>query len=370
MLNRLKPNNQLKIGLLAFACLTGLWLSSTTSANESPSALPDAARPEGHSPAVLIDDSEPVYPRPALHENREGWVRVGFEINREGRVVNAVVEESVGGSIFETAATRSVSRWRFEPAQLNGRPVSQPRNSTIVTFALNEQARGSSKRFADRYNDILELIKKNQLERADALARSVFDQWPLNLYELTKLWSLRAELSLIQNNFRAAESALRKATANRGRWLDADAYRSLLLARVHVDLELGQFKKAIDLFEELIALDPDRSDELTQTARMIRSLQNIIDSDQTLATDGLIQRNEGCEACRATWTFEPLRRTFTVASIDGMLEALVMNCTNVKVPFEFIVDKTWYLPANSGQCEVGLFGSEGTAFRVYQLANP
>ncbi len=370
MPNRLKPMNQLTVGRLLTACLAGLWLSAATSASEAPPSSTIADPLVGHSPAVLLDDSEPVYPRPALHENREGWVRVGFEINRDGRVVNAVVEESVGGSIFETAALRSVGRWRFEPARLNGRPVAQLRNSTIVTFALNERARGSSQRFADRYNDILELIKKDQLERADVLARSVFDQWPLNLYELTKLWSLRAELSLIQNDFRAAESALRKATANRGRWLDSDAYRSLLLARVHVDLEIGKFKKAIDLFDELVAMDPDRSDELTQTSQMIQSLQNIIDSDQTLATDGVIQRNEGCKACRDSWTFEPVRRTFTVAIIEGTLKELVMNCTNVKVPFEFIVDKTWFLPAHSGQCEVALFGAAGTTFRVYQPAGP
>lgn len=336
-------------------------LSGASSANDAPA---------DRKPAVLLDERNPVYPRPALYENREGWVRVDFEIDRSGKATNAFVVESVGGSIFENAAVRSVGRWRFEPAQLNGRPVAQMRNTAVVTFAMNEQARGSSRRFADRYNDILNLIDKKQLQRADALARSVFDEWPLNLYELTKLWALRAELALIQNDLLAAESALIKATANGGRWLDQDAYRSLLLAMVHVDVEIGQFRRAIESFRKLIEFEPDRSDEVWQTARMIKSLQEIISSDQTLATDGVIQRSEGCASCRDQWSFEPVRSNFNISDVEGDLASVILTCDTVRVPLPYVSNKSWLLPPHSGDCEVSVTGALGTTFRVYQLANP
>ena len=346
-----------------------LLLSAAAGASDSPQSVAPAAVGE-HAPATLVDASKPVYPRPALHENREGWVRVSFDIDRNGRVTNATVVESVGGSIFETAAVRSVGRWRYTPAQRDGLPVSQFGNTTVVTFALNDQARGSSKRFADRYNDILELIEKKQLQRADKLARSVFDEWPLNLYELTKLWSLRAELALIQNDILAAESALGKATANDGKWLDPDAYRSLLLAMVHVDVEIGQFRKAIKTYETLVAMNPDSNGQISQTAKLIRSLRDIIDSDQTLATDGVIQSNEGCAACRDLWRFEPVRRTFTIANVDGELESVVLTCSTVRTQAAFTPGKTWHLPSASQRCDVAVFGNDGTSFRVYQPADP
>ena len=343
-----------------------LMLTNDVVATE-PAETPKTNAAAGFVPAVLIDKSEPVYPRPALHENREGWVRVSFDINRNGRVVNAIATESVGGSIFETAAVRSAGRWRYAPAEQDGRPVAQLGNDAVVTFVLNERARGSSKRFADRYNDILELIAKKQFYRANVLAQSVFDEWPLNLYELSKLWSLRAELALVQNDLPAAESALRKATANEGRWLDSDAYRSLLLAMVHVDLEIGQFKKAIESFQKLTVLDPYRGDEFSQTARMIHSLKDIIDSDQILATDGTIQRSERCESCRSVWSFGPVRKSFTISNVVGDIQSVVLTCTTVRVPADFSNDKTYFLPLNNRDCEVDILGDDGTTLRVYQL---
>lgn len=337
----------------------------------SPLALADNLDPSSEisAAAELVAGDQPVYPRLALQENREGWVLVDFDIDENGEVRNAVVIDSIGGNIFELAAVNSVGRWRYKPALLKSLPVLQGRNTTYVTFAINENARGSTKRFADRYNDILDLITDDRIERANALALSAFDDWPMNLYELSKLWSLRAQLALIQNDAVAAELALLRATANNGEWLDKYTHQSLLLAKVHIEIEIGQFETAIQSFRQLLDLNPKTSEQLTQTRTVIESLQEIIAGDQTLATDGLIRSRDGCTSCDFRWSFQPVRPKFTIADIDGDLRAVDMICDRARVSTAFVNDIEWLIPPQFGTCRVDVLGSPESSFRIYQPPN-
>lgn len=352
----------------ALAVLACAILAAPLKADESnPVAIPFSQI--NRTMAEPVDIDEPVYPRPALHENREGWVLVNFDIDTNGRVINATPADSVGGSIFEKAALRSVERRRYRPAQQDGQAVFQGRNSEFVVFSISKNARGSSQRFADRYNDILDLMDKDKLDRAEVLAQSVFDQWPLNLYELTKIWSLRAELALIQNDLLAADDALRKATANSGHWLDDTAYQSLLLAMVHVDLEIGQYKSAMDTFRQLAEMNPGDSDALEQTRNMISSVRDAINSKQILATDGIILRSESCDSCQAKWSFSPVRNAFNIFDIDGRVTAIDIVCDATRMPRTHFSEGIWRLPQDAGTCRVDVTGDVDTTFKIHQLAD-
>ena len=352
----------------AIAVISVVLLSSPLSADD-PTNTMDVVSAGITKKAELTTADKPVYPRLAQQENREGWVLIDFDIDQNGKVQNATVLDSVGGHVFELAAVNSVARSRYEPAQLDGKAVLQGRNTTYVTFAINTRTRGSTKRFANRYNDILDLITDNQIERADALALSAFDEWPMNLYELSKLWSLRAQLALIQNDVLSAESALQRATANNGEWLDKQNYKSLMLAKVHIEIETGQFEAAIESFKKLLELKPKSSEQLTQTTAVIESLKEIITGNQTLATDGLIRPRSGCVACENRWSFQPVRRKFTIEDIDGELLAVNMICDRARVSTAFVSEIEWIIPPQFGTCRVDVLGSPETTFRVHQLPN-
>jgi len=341
-------------------------LSSPSSADD-PTNTVDVVSAGITQKAELIATDKPVYPRLAQQEYREGWVLIDFDIDQNGKVQNAAVLDSVGGNVFELAAVNSVGRWHYKPAQLDGKAVLQGRNTTYVTFAINTRTRGSTKRFADRYNDILDLITDNQIKRANVLALSAFDEWPMNLYELSKLWALRAQLALVQNDALAAESALQRATANNGEWLSKQTYQSLLLAKVHIEIEIGQFGTAIASFRKLLALNPRQSKQLAETTAVIDSLQTIIAGGQTLATDGIIRPNTGCTACDNRWSFQPAHHKFTIADISGEIQAVQMICDRARVSTAFINEIEWVIPPQFGTCRIDMLGSAETTFRVHQL---
>ena len=57
----------------------------------------------------------PVYPRGAERRKIEGHVVVTYTVDTEGKVSDVAVAEAVPEGVFDDAAMRAVSRWKYEP---------------------------------------------------------------------------------------------------------------------------------------------------------------------------------------------------------------------------------------------------------------
>jgi len=70
-----------------------------------------------------MGQSLPPYPRRARRMGVEGWVKVRFLVDKDGRVQHLkVIKESPAGIFYKTVM-RTVPRWRFRPAKKGGEPV-------------------------------------------------------------------------------------------------------------------------------------------------------------------------------------------------------------------------------------------------------
>jgi protein TonB len=68
---------------------------------------------------------EPRYPAAALRKAQEGWVDMDFTVAADGSVTDIAVRGSDPAGVFEGAAMKAVSQWRFVPVKRNGRAVEQ-----------------------------------------------------------------------------------------------------------------------------------------------------------------------------------------------------------------------------------------------------
>lgn len=66
--------------------------------------------------------TRPKYPKAAFAKRIQGAVVVEFQIDVQGRVARARVVESIPD--LDAAALACVSKWRFKPAQKEGKPVA------------------------------------------------------------------------------------------------------------------------------------------------------------------------------------------------------------------------------------------------------
>jgi protein TonB len=95
-------------------------------------AAPVAAGSVGASrPATLVSKINPSYPPDAARKRQEGWVEVGFTVDPEGHVKDAIVVGANPARVFNDAALRAVQSWVFEPHLEAGKPAAQRIKSRI-----------------------------------------------------------------------------------------------------------------------------------------------------------------------------------------------------------------------------------------------
>ncbi|MBO2560277.1 MULTISPECIES: energy transducer TonB [Shewanella] len=65
----------------------------------------------------------PSYPTQYAKLKREGWVDVEVTVNEQGSVSHVEVLDSKGGKQFETETVKALSKWRYAPKFVDGKPV-------------------------------------------------------------------------------------------------------------------------------------------------------------------------------------------------------------------------------------------------------
>jgi TonB family protein len=64
------------------------------------------------------------YPAEALRKNVEGWVELAFVVAADGKVAQIKVLNSSPAGIFDSAATKAISRARYKPVVQGGKPIA------------------------------------------------------------------------------------------------------------------------------------------------------------------------------------------------------------------------------------------------------
>jgi len=75
-------------------------------------AVPTAMAGEG---LVAKKRVAPVYPRGAERRKIEGHVVVTYSVDTDGKVSNVAVAEAEPAGVFDDAAMKAVSKWKYEP---------------------------------------------------------------------------------------------------------------------------------------------------------------------------------------------------------------------------------------------------------------
>ena len=89
-------------------------------------------------PLQLVTTGSLAYPEAARAQGVEGEVRVQYDVDVTGTVVNARVVAADPPGTFEQAALDFVLSWRFRPVEANGRPVVVEDNVSEIAFRLDD----------------------------------------------------------------------------------------------------------------------------------------------------------------------------------------------------------------------------------------
>lgn len=320
--------------------------------------------------AKVIKREAPDYPRGELMKGKEAWVHVTYCIDESGETRNISILDSVGGPRFEKAAIEAVEQWQFEPALMGGEPSWQSRNQAYISFAISQSDRGADRKFVWHFKKLGKLIEEEKLEEADELFWLVHDTFDLSLYEVSKLWAQRVRFESLTGDLQKLAVALHRATASDGQWIDKKSYIQLLRLRVEVEAMIGQYKAAIEAFEELTEVAGGDSEEANSTRPVIERLNELIASDAVLKIEAKVGSSGDCINCNSSWNFSPVRRVFTLSNISGNLTSMDIRCDHKRYEFEVSDDVEWDIPDALGSCNVSVYGDPGATFDVLLPPDP
>jgi TonB family protein len=85
---------------------------------------------------TLLKSVRPVYPFTAQGRKLEGWVDVEFTVSEAGKVKDVVVRAASTPGVFEDAALKAVSKWRYQPILRDARPAPV-RTQIRIRFTLS-----------------------------------------------------------------------------------------------------------------------------------------------------------------------------------------------------------------------------------------
>lgn len=91
----------------------------------------------GDADPVPLVRVNPQYPARAMQRGIEGWVQLRFTVSAAGTVKDVQVESADPPSYFEQAAINAVSRYKYKPSVVDGKPVDTPGVRVILQFNLN-----------------------------------------------------------------------------------------------------------------------------------------------------------------------------------------------------------------------------------------
>jgi periplasmic protein TonB len=87
------------------------------------------------SQLTLLKSVQPTYPMRAVNGKIEGWVDVEFTVAETGKVKDVSVRAASTPGVFDDAAVRAVSQWRYKPVLRDAKPVPV-RSEIRVRFSL------------------------------------------------------------------------------------------------------------------------------------------------------------------------------------------------------------------------------------------
>src|SRR5262249_29641992 len=102
----------LTLALIGASCALDRASVGSPEPDAQPASLPTAAA-AGPLPPLLVR-VQPLYPRKLAALREEGWVVLSIVVDKDGSVVDPIVEDSTSPG-FEAPALDAVRRWRYAP---------------------------------------------------------------------------------------------------------------------------------------------------------------------------------------------------------------------------------------------------------------
>jgi hypothetical protein len=310
--------------------------------------------------------TQPAPPQPTNRagDTVEGWAVVRYSVLADGKTDNVRVVETVPPGIDTRPTVEAVRRWTFSPATEDGAAVDWHNTESLVVYrAPGAAAAEPSSEFEAGYQAIRALLEGEapiDLEAALAMNQKLLEESATRIAELGLAMAQRTIIAFGLENWHEAYETIQLVTDPRIPALRGEDLLVALQLRLQLADRLGRTSDALETHGRIAAgLDPGQQDPFAAVADALRAR---LDDAEALQAAGYIDEEP--------WRVEVDRRSFTLANIEGSVEAIHAECDHRRRALDYMPDVDWRLPDSWGECVLFVAGDPGTSFRFVQFLPP
>jgi len=313
--------------------------------------------------ATPVEQAVPAYPAGLVRTDQEGWVRMHFVVNEDGKAIDPIIVDSSGGAAFEAEAREAAAAWRFDPRASGGEDAHNLVNIRSEVRGSRDSATRSFRRKHRRIAQDL-VYEKNAEARVkmDELSASV----GFNTYESTMLWLLLGRVEGVEDNDAGKLECYRRAlSVSTPSTLRVENRLGLLGKIFWLEDQLGQYAAALQTFHSLETASGETPVDGDAAARAAE-IRALIDSEADLVAQATVYNPCDCDAGTPLWYYKPARRTFSFANLSGNVQSFEARCEHQRVQGPVEAGTKWTLAPEWGSCRVFVFGDDGATFEFVE----
>lgn len=324
-------------------------------------------------PAKRKDRPLPDFPRSVdgpFNPHAEGMVLLTYTIGEDGRVRDASPIYVLGPYAFAAETIETVKSWSFEPATLDGKPVSQT-SYFGLTYNATSLVSGTRVDTSDIFKDLANSPSGPKLEEDISKLRELFPNPLINRGQRTMM-----ALALAQDAIRRRDYLDARRLAILGTIWPGASYamiRTLSLIRITSDLFLGEIADALAVKAEMS--EPGNLNSVGSDPETIASAAPVFDLLETgrARFDALPQFNvqakipDGPET--TVYWHILYRRIFGFHVLSGMLEKFVLGCKGGMIESKITEMAQWQIPKSWSDCRIYVYGAPGAKFNLIEASD-
>lgn len=325
----------------------------------------EVERISAFTPAKPLKRVDPKYPSQAIRKGREGWVRLSYVIDEEGRVKDPVVEDFFGSPSFKRSALSAVKKWQYNPAIKDGEPTQQCHQAVQMDFAISGKS-GATRKFIKAYKDAEERFNAGDVDAADEALKELLAWDTLNRYENTWLLNLESHIASKQGDVEREAQSLTRLLASNGSKLfnnmvfNEDYVAYALQRKIILDAQRGYYAEALKSYTTLQDMEAQET-RIGEIAPLISQIEESIASEQNLTVPVTIGSD-------GNWFHTLVRSKFAFGNIQGELDTVEVRCDTHREKFTVAEAHVWQIPNSWGQCQVMVKGDSETKFDLIEVA--
>lgn len=341
-----------KVLYVSAAALLTANASASVSANEISQHLSTIIVPEP------IERIQPKYPIEAARQRREGWTVLGFVIDEKGNVSDALVKESSGSRDFDKAALKAVTKWKYQPAFENGKPIQQCVNTVQMNFrmGLNDGIQGVSRSFKRKYDIADKALKDKDYQEVEHQLAKMNARKTMHLSENNYMHILAANYAREIGNDTLQLYHLDRVTLDSGSRSEELKF-SVLYQQFYLEATLSKFQSAFNTYKQLIKLEESKP-YLAKLEKLMADIDSVISSDKDIMIKAAIDSDY--------WTADLVRNKFSLTNIEGSLHTLDVRCANKRHVYTVENNNTWRIPSSWKNCSIYVYGEPKTSFKLIE----